>query len=87
MKIHTTIYTYTFLILLAGCGGGGGSSSPPAQEPLPDPPVTVSGVVLDGPVSGGTLFFFSLLGLVMSLLGDLPYTLVDPRIDFESRET
>ncbi|MBT4162804.1 MAG: hypothetical protein HOC70_04230 [Gammaproteobacteria bacterium] len=60
MKIHTTIYTYTFLILLAGCGGGGGSSSPPAQEPLPDPPVTVSGVVLDGPVSGGTLFFFSL---------------------------
>jgi microcin C transport system permease protein len=35
----------------------------------------------------GTLFFFSLLGLVMSLLGDLTYTLVDPRIDFESRET
>jgi len=24
---------------------------------------------------------------VMSLLGDLTYTIVDPRIDFESRET
>ncbi|MBT3429675.1 MAG: microcin C ABC transporter permease YejB [Proteobacteria bacterium] len=41
----------------------------------------------DYPVMFGTLFFFSLLGLVMSLLGDLTYTLVDPRIDFESRET
>ncbi|MED5250182.1 MAG: microcin ABC transporter permease, partial [Pseudomonadota bacterium] len=35
----------------------------------------------------GTLFFFSLLGLVMSLIGDLTYTLVDPRIDFENRDT
>ena len=34
----------------------------------------------------GTLFFFTLLGLVMQLIGDLTYTLVDPRIDFESRE-
>ncbi len=41
----------------------------------------------DYPVMFGTLFFFSLLGLVMSLLGDLTYTIVDPRIDFESRET
>ena len=41
----------------------------------------------DYPVMFGTLFFFSLLGLLMSLLGDLTYTLVDPRIDFESRET
>jgi microcin C transport system permease protein len=32
-----------------------------------------------------TLYFFTLLGLVMSLVGDLSYTLVDPRIDFESR--
>jgi len=40
----------------------------------------------DYPVMFGTLFFFSLLGLVMSLVGDLTYTLVDPRIDFESRE-
>ena len=41
----------------------------------------------DYPVMFGTLFFFSLLGLVMSLIGDLTYTLVDPRIDFESRDT
>ena len=34
----------------------------------------------------GTLFFFSLLGLVMSLIGDLTYTLIDPRIDFERQE-
>jgi len=40
----------------------------------------------DYPVMFGTLFFFSLLGLLMSLIGDLTYTLVDPRIDFESRE-
>jgi microcin C transport system permease protein len=39
----------------------------------------------DYPVMFGTLFFFSLLGLVMNLLGDLMYTVVDPRIDFEAR--
>ncbi|MFQ5350758.1 MAG: microcin C ABC transporter permease YejB [Thermoanaerobaculia bacterium] len=40
----------------------------------------------DYPVMFGTLYFFSLLGLVMNLVGDLTYVLVDPRIDFESRE-
>ncbi|HYE01221.1 MAG TPA: microcin C ABC transporter permease YejB [Alphaproteobacteria bacterium] len=39
----------------------------------------------DYPVVFGTLFFFSLLGLVMKLVGDLIYMLVDPRIDFEAR--
>jgi len=34
----------------------------------------------------GTLYMFTLLGLVMQLVGDITYTLVDPRIDFESRE-
>ena len=34
----------------------------------------------------GTLFFFTLLGLVMQLVGDLMYHVVDPRIDFEARE-
>jgi len=33
-----------------------------------------------------TLYFFSLLGLMLNLIGDITYTLVDPRIDFESRE-
>ncbi|MEE9278757.1 MAG: microcin C ABC transporter permease YejB [Myxococcota bacterium] len=39
----------------------------------------------DYPVMFATLYFFTLLGLVMSLVGDLSYMLVDPRIDFESR--
>ncbi len=40
----------------------------------------------DYPVMFGTLFFFSLLGLVMNLIGDVTYTLVDPRIDFERQD-
>ena len=40
----------------------------------------------DYPVMFGTLFFFSLLGLVMNLVGDITYTLVDPRIDFERQD-
>ena len=40
----------------------------------------------DYPVMFGTLFFFSLLGLVRNLVGDLMYMVIDPRIDFESRE-
>ena len=41
----------------------------------------------DYPVMFGTLYIFTLLGLLMQILGDLMYTVVDPRIDFESRET
>jgi microcin C transport system permease protein len=37
----------------------------------------------DYPIMFGTLFFFSLLGLLMGLIGDLMYTVVDPRITFE----
>ncbi len=40
----------------------------------------------DYPVMFATLYFFTLLGLLMQLVGDLTYTLVDRRIDFESRE-
>jgi microcin C transport system permease protein len=40
----------------------------------------------DYPLMFGTLFFFSLLGLLMNLVGDLMYTVIDPRIDFEARE-
>lgn len=39
----------------------------------------------DYPVMFGTLFIFSLIGLVFKLLGDIVYMLVDPRIDFERR--
>ena len=40
----------------------------------------------DYPVVFATLWIFSLLGLVVNLVSDFVYTLVDPRIDFESRE-
>ena len=33
----------------------------------------------------GTLYIFTLLGLVMQIIGDFAYTLVDPRMDFEAR--
>lgn len=41
----------------------------------------------DYPVMFGTLYFFGLLGLIISLISDLVYVLVDPRIDFEGRST
>jgi microcin C transport system permease protein len=40
----------------------------------------------DYPVVFGTLYIFSLLGLVVNLVSDLVYTWIDPRIDFETRE-
>jgi len=40
----------------------------------------------DYPLVFGTLYIFSLLGLVLNLIGDIMYTVIDPRIDFESRE-
>jgi len=39
----------------------------------------------DYPVMFGTLYIFTLLGLFLTLLSDITYTLVDPRIDFETR--
>jgi len=41
----------------------------------------------DYPVMFGTLFFFTLLGLFIKLVSDLTYVWIDPRIDFESRQT
>ncbi|MBN8984820.1 MAG: microcin C ABC transporter permease YejB, partial [Rhizobiales bacterium] len=40
----------------------------------------------DYPVVFGTLFIFSLVGLVVNLASDLTYMWIDPRIDFEARE-
>jgi microcin C transport system permease protein len=39
----------------------------------------------DYPIMFATVYFFTLLGLVMNLVGDLMYTIIDPRIDFEGR--
>jgi microcin C transport system permease protein len=41
----------------------------------------------DYPVIFGTLFVFGLIGLVVGLFSDLMYIWIDPRIDFETRET
>lgn len=41
----------------------------------------------DYPVVFGTLYLFALLGLILNLISDFIYTLVDPRINFERRES
>ncbi|QPH55090.1 microcin C ABC transporter permease YejB [Pontivivens ytuae] len=46
-----------------------------------------SAVERDYPVVFGTLYVFGLIGLLIGILSDLMYVLVDPRIDFESRQT
>jgi microcin C transport system permease protein len=40
----------------------------------------------DYPVVFANLYIFALIGLVVSLVSDLIYTWIDPRIDFEARE-
>jgi len=39
----------------------------------------------DYPVMFGTLFIFTLLGLILKLLSDITYVMVDPRINFDGR--
>lgn len=39
----------------------------------------------DYPIVFGTLYIFTLIGLLLHILGDLIYTVVDPRIDFNKR--
>jgi microcin C transport system permease protein len=40
----------------------------------------------DYPVVFANLYIFALIGLVVSLVSDLLYTWIDPRIDFEARD-
>ena len=40
----------------------------------------------DYPVVLGTLYFFTLIGLFVKLIGDFAYVLVDPRIKFDAQE-
>ena len=44
-----------------------------------------SAINRDYPVLFGSLYVFTLMGLLLNLAGDLVYMLVDPRIDFEAR--
>ena len=39
----------------------------------------------DYPIMFGTLYILTLTGLVLQIIGDLLYTVVDPRIDFEAQ--
>lgn len=41
----------------------------------------------DYPVMFGTLYIFTVIGLLLNLVGDVLYMIVDPRIDFEARVT
>jgi microcin C transport system permease protein len=45
-----------------------------------------SAIKRDYAVVFATLYIFALMGLVVNVVTDFIYTLVDPRIDFESRE-
>jgi microcin C transport system permease protein len=40
----------------------------------------------DYPVVFANLYIFSLIGLFVSLISDLTYTWIDPRIDFDRRD-
>lgn len=40
----------------------------------------------DYPVVFANLYIMSLIGLFVSLISDLTYTWIDPRIDFERRD-
>ena len=42
-------------------------------------------ITRDYPVVFGSLFMFTLLGLIFHLIGDVMYMIIDPRIDFEKR--
>lgn len=39
----------------------------------------------DYPIIFATLYFFTLLGMLVKLISDMSYTVIDPRIDFEGR--
>ncbi len=39
----------------------------------------------DYPIMFGTLYVFTLIGLLLRIVSDFTYTLIDPRIDFEAR--
>jgi microcin C transport system permease protein len=44
-----------------------------------------SAIQRDYPLMFGTLYMFTLIGLLLQIVGDIMYTIVDPRIDFERR--
>lgn len=60
-KLTTSLQLILVALLVSGCGGSSssGSRNTPTPSPAPEPEaVVVNGSVMDGPVSGGTLFVF-----------------------------
>ncbi|MBL4864958.1 MAG: microcin C ABC transporter permease YejB [Pseudomonadales bacterium] len=45
-----------------------------------------SAINRDYPVVFATLYIFTLMGLMLKLVGDVMYVIIDPRIDFDSRK-
>ncbi len=41
----------------------------------------------DYPVIFATLYLFTLIGMILQIIRDVLYTVIDPRIDFESRQS
>ncbi len=58
MKLRSVLLVMFSSALVAACGGGG-SSSRGAPPPAAPNPVDFSGIVLDGPVVGGSIYAFS----------------------------
>ena len=63
-----------------------GFAVPGANPVSADPVEREAAVARDYPIVFGTLFIFGLIGLLVGIISDLMYVLVDPRIDFERRE-
>ena len=80
----------------------GGLSRPPSSASCSRAPLLIEVIFsLDGlgllgfeaainrdyPIMFGTLYIYTIVGLLLTLISDLTYVAVDPRIDFASRET
>ena len=62
--MKTTKYLFFFLVaILAGCGGSAGL---PVDASAPQP-ITITGTVMDGPVSGGRVFLFTVADINSAL--------------------
>ena len=57
-RISTILFVLGISIGIAGCGSSNNTPLLPPPPPPPPGPVTLNGVVTDGPVFGGTLFAF-----------------------------
>lgn len=68
MQTSKCVFTIWLLAGLCSCGGGGGSSNPnlPTVTPVPES-ITVTGTIMDGPVTGGRFFVFGVADINTAL--------------------